>query len=815
MKKNCFTLLLLFFTVLSFSAPYNGGIMDFKQPDGTIIKVKLYGDEYYMRAEGIDGYTVIRDEKTGWICYAKLSDDGTQLVSTGKVYGSYTAGLSKHIELTEANKLTIIAKTKQVLLGDKAKLKNPWEKTSTLKSTAPKSIRGNYKGLCILVDFSDAPAAISTGTMNDFCNGDNFSFNGNNGSVKKYFQDVSGGLVTYENVVYGYFRAPKTFAQYDAMPFASGAQEILGLALQWIDNQGFNFSTLSIDNGTIKCINLMYTGVAKNWSQGMWWHASSYSNFTADGVRSGPYNCSPVNSDLSIGTVIHENGHMLCGWPDTYKYNSNTGPDGIGSFDVMCGVGPGNNPVLPNPYFCIQSSWYNVQDVTNTSGIINDASNSSTVYQYKNNADEYFIIKARQKTGRSAGLPDEGLTIWHINRAGDNQTTNHEVYLEHANNDINNHADACWHAGQYTTFNDNTAPNAHWVNGGNSNLKIANVSGVGGSMTYQIGNNSNSVGPVTFYKDCSFGGPAVNIGVGDYNMATMNSKGILDDDISSIKIPSGYKVILYWDDNFTGSSLTLTGNDDCLVDNGWNDKATSFRVRPNGVGGLNGVFSLQNRNSGMFMDVAENGNPADGTNILQWTGTGGQNQQFTFTDLGDGAYKLICVKTGKAVDVAGINYDNFANIAQWTYLGSDNQKFIPIATDNGYYKLKAVHSGRIIEVGYAGVNAGDNINQYDDNNQTGGQWKLIPVTSTWSTKIEAENYSSMLNVATEACTEGTLNVGWIDAGDWMAYSNITIPSTGTYTIQYRVASPSGGTLSSDLNTGSIQLGNVTIPATNA
>lgn len=66
---------------------------------------------------------------------------------------------------------------------------------------------------------------------------------------------------------------------------------------------------------------------------------------------------------------------------------------------------------------------------------------------------------------------------------------------------------------------------------------------------------------------------------------------------------------------------------------------------------------------------------------------------------------------------------------------------------------------------------------------------------------------------TEACTEGGRNVGWIDAGDWMSYGNISFPGTGTYRVEYRVASPGGATLSLDLNSGSIQLGEVGIPAT--
>lgn len=82
--------------------------------------------------------------------------------------------------------------------------------------------------------------------------------------------------------------------------------------------------------------------------------------------------------------------------------------------------------------------------------------------------------------------------------------------------------------------------------------------------------------------------------------------------------------------------------------------------------------------------------------------------------------------------------------------------------------------------------------------------------------IQAENYSAMNGVQTEATTDtgGGLNVGYCDTGDWMAYYNINFPTSGTYTIEYRVASAvSGARLSSDLNAGTIQLGNVDVPNT--
>ncbi len=73
----------------------------------------------------------------------------------------------------------------------------------------------------------------------------------------------------------------------------------------------------------------------------------------------------------------------------------------------------------------------------------------------------------------------------------------------------------------------------------------------------------------------------------------------------------------------------------------------------------------------------------------------------------------------------------------------------------------------------------------------------------------------MAGVQTENTSDagGTLNVGWIDANDWMAYNNINIPTKGQYRIEYRVASSAGGQLSLDLNGGTTQLGTVSIPAT--
>jgi len=96
--------------------------------------------------------------------------------------------------------------------------------------------------------------------------------------------------------------------------------------------------------------------------------------------------------------------------------------------------------------------------------------------------------------------------------------------------------------------------------------------------------------------------------------------------------------------------------------------------------------------------------------------------------------------------------------------------------------------------------------------------------------LQAENYSNAFdttvgnsgnqyrtdNVDIEATTDagGGYNVGWTANGEWLAHNNVTFPTSGAYTIAYRVAAPSaGGVISADLNAGTIPLGSTSVPAT--
>ncbi|UPK68506.1 peptidase inhibitor family I36 protein [Chitinophaga filiformis] len=80
-----------------------------------------------------------------------------------------------------------------------------------------------------------------------------------------------------------------------------------------------------------------------------------------------------------------------------------------------------------------------------------------------------------------------------------------------------------------------------------------------------------------FYTDINYGGTAVALSAGTYTRAQMIANGLPDDAITSYMIPAGYQVTFFWDDNFTGASLTKTASES-WIGTDWNDKVTSLII---------------------------------------------------------------------------------------------------------------------------------------------------------------------------------------------------------------------------------------------
>jgi len=137
-------------------------------------------------------------------------------------------------------------------------------------------------------------------------------------------------------------------------------------------------------------------------------------------------------------------------------------------------------------------------------------------------------------------------------------------------------------------------------------------------------------------------------------------------------------------------------------------------------------YVLVNRNSGKALDVY-NFSTADGADVVQWTRTNANNQQFQFVDSGGGYYRIKAQHSGKVIDVSSWSTADSAAIHQWTDGNGANQQFRLADSDSGYVRLINRNSGKAVEVQNAATNDGGNVVQYSDWGGTNQQWQLVRV----------------------------------------------------------------------------------------
>ena len=102
------------------------------------------------------------------------------------------------------------------------------------------------------------------------------------------------------------------------------------------------------------------------------------------------------------------------------------------------------------------------------------------------------------------------------------------------------------------------------------------VTSTGGSTTDDSDNNSTS-GVATLYEHSNYGGWAVSLEEGSYDYKDILAKGIVNDQISSLRVSDGYKVTIYDDEGFKGKSKEFT-SDASYVGDEMNDKTSSIKI---------------------------------------------------------------------------------------------------------------------------------------------------------------------------------------------------------------------------------------------
>lgn len=495
------------------SMPFVDREFTFTQPDGSKLQVRGTGNQHQATFTTLDGYTVVREPVSGFYQYARevgIAHPQPTGIRAGATAPS-ALGLPPAVKppSTSSGGQAFVSaglprsRSRWQVRREQFRLQSLAAIANGVAAPAPpqRQTVGTFVGLCLLVQFPDEPGTISEAEVSDFCNKPGYSGFGNNGSMRDYFFDVSDGKLTYTNIVAPWYTAtkPKTYYTDEAVEYPLRARELILETLAFHRAQGFDFSSLTVDSQRfIYAINVFYAGMrTNNWSKGLWPHAYHLQAPVqlAPGKLANDYQITDMSSELTLGTFCHENGHMICDFPDLYDYGNES--NGVGHYCLMCGGANANpkNPTRVGAYLRHAAGW-----ATKVSGMPAGASISLSADRnefglLRRNRTQYFIVENRAQVGRDASIPDAGLAIWKIDETGNNSNeamtadSHYECSLVQADGltdlemGANNGGPGDLY-GQGGVFSSQSRPGSTWWDGTASGLNIRNISAPGPVITF-------------------------------------------------------------------------------------------------------------------------------------------------------------------------------------------------------------------------------------------------------------------------------------------------------------------------------------------
>lgn len=203
-------------------------------------------------------------------------------------------------------------------------------------------------------------------------------------------------------------------------------------------------------------------------------------------------------------------------------------------------------------------------------------------------------------------------------------------------------------------------------------------------------------------------------------------------------------------------TFTATGNNTCI----WGSKKTAYdfsedmadavnadsklvynmeSVQGAGVGTkipgtelLSGIpYSITSKFNGKSLDLKD-GETKDGTQIQQWTFTGGSHQEWRLTAVDDTYCKILSMKDeSKCIAIDGNDAADGLNVTLQTYIGTDNQLF-RIVQDGAFYGIvsKCSESKSGLDVYDWSEENGGVIHQWNYWKGDCQTWKITPVCPT-------------------------------------------------------------------------------------
>jgi len=362
-----------------------------------------------------------------------------------------------------------------------------------------------FKGIAIYIDYPDVPAWIAPDRLDSLLNGMNYQEEGASRSFRKYWYEQSRRNVDITHDIF-FYTAPQNSTYYESLTWQEGI-------LLWKDalesiiakNPTYDWRSLSIsddyfDSGakggiaSVMVISTKWGPTGVGASHGPRWTLSNgvKINSIQGAVLKATWDTTPVN----LFMLLHESGHDIFGFPDTYDTDSGTQhSSGTGFYCLMSGGKPDVEPI--GAPFLAQYNWGYVLEPEPGNHIITLRADGDSVIVFRNPYDpnEYFTIEARKKSsvGNSLFPENIGLLVWHTDsKVSTSNRLSEMTPLKHYRNSIEQ-ADGLFQLEKLSAhqgnkgdiympgkfFSNTSLPNSKWWDGTPSGFEFKNIQIIG------------------------------------------------------------------------------------------------------------------------------------------------------------------------------------------------------------------------------------------------------------------------------------------------------------------------------------------------
>lgn len=436
MKMKIHPYLLLFILPLfSFSAhsvKAKPGLLELQQNDGSVITIKLYGDErFHFATDSSDRLIIPNDE--GIYEYAVKTEKGETTFSGVRVAGTVPSNdlkfisAQEYIEEEAGNPKNIRGKNHSS--GMQAS-RGTGEAKYRYSASAFPTI-GEPHSVVVLVEYSDVGFSMDNPKeyYNDFLNGEKFTHNGATGSCRQYYMENSSGAFVPTFDVYGPVKLKNKRMYYGAGDERYAYQMVVE-SVHALDAE-VDFSQYDHNaDGYVDSIYIIYAGQGEADSglqESVWpfsWELEAQNvSLYADGVKFNTYGCSneiKYNKKVDgIGTFTHEFGHVL-GLPDLYNTDSTSDMTTPCSWSLMDSGSYSNGSRTPpnlSSFERYSLGWISPEEISRSGThklLPLGESNQAYIATTKENKDEFYLFEYRLQEGWDAYLPSQGMIAWHI-----------------------------------------------------------------------------------------------------------------------------------------------------------------------------------------------------------------------------------------------------------------------------------------------------------------------------------------------------------------------------------------------------------------